>query len=223
MKTIGIIGGMGSEATLDLFHKIIKQTHVTKDQDHVHIIIDNHARIPDRSHYILTGEHNPSEYILEAAKRLESLKVDYIAIPCNTAHFFYEAIKEKISTPLIHMIKETYHYILKNNLKKVLLLATQGTYASNLYQNCFKNSELLEPNEILKGKIHKLIYDYKKYGKVNSHEVEEIQIQLSALNVDAVILGCTELPLIFKGPRFIDPTAILARACIKKAGHRIKK
>lgn len=222
MKTIGIIGGMGPEATLDLFGKIIQQTKVSKDQDHVHVIIDNDTSIPDRSHYILTGEDNPYPRMLEAANRLSTLNVDYIAIPCNTAHFFYQKLQSDISISIIHMIEETYHYIVKRNMKTVLLLATLGTYASNLYGPFFENACLLEPNDILKESIHKIIYDYKKNGSVKETDLHEINTHLDALPVDGIILGCTELPMIFKGPKFIDPTMILAQACITKSGHQLK-
>ncbi|HDH63258.1 MAG TPA: amino acid racemase, partial [Firmicutes bacterium] len=94
MKTVGIIGGMGPEATLDLFYKIIKNTPAKKDQEHIHLIIDNYPQIPDRTQFILGKGENPLPYLLRSANLLENAGVDAICMPCNTAHFFVDDIRK---------------------------------------------------------------------------------------------------------------------------------
>jgi len=217
MKTVGILGGMGSMATVDLFSKIIKHTQVTCDQEHLHIIIDNYAEIPDRTHYILHQEHSPLSKMIEAAKRLESAGVDFIAMPCNTAHFFYKEIEKVINIPIMHMMKETEQYTKK--YKNLQLFATQGTYRSNLYES------VNYPDEMTRKDISTLIYDYKKRNEVNHLLKSNILKRLK--NVDGIILGCTELPLIFnQGDTIIDlidPTTILAKSIIIKAGANLQQ
>lgn len=214
MKTVGILGGMGSMATVDLFKKIIQSTQVTCDQDHLHIIIDNYADIPDRSHYILHHENNPLDKMIEAALRLQTAGADILAMPCNTAHYFYDSIEKAINIPMIHMMKETEKVIQGN----AVLLATEGTYEAKLYKGT------ITPNPIMKSHISQLIYDYKKDMSINTTLKSFILSQLE--RVDYIILGCTELPLIFNdddtGVKLIDPTQILAEAIIHQAGAKLK-
>lgn len=214
MKTVGILGGMGSMATVDLFKKIVQSTAVTCDQDHLHIIIDNDATIPDRSDFILNHTVNPLESMITAAKRLENAGADLIAIPCNTAHFFFEDIQSALNIPMVHMMEETQR-VLKG---KAVLLATQGTYEASLYKDVYV------PNHMMKQDITQLIYDYKKSMTIDQDIKKSILQQLE--DMDQIILGCTELPLIFHNEdtniNLIDPTQILAEAIIKKAGAKLK-
>lgn len=215
MKTIGILGGMGAMATVDLFSKIVNNTVVTCDQDHLHIIVDNFAEIPDRTHYILTKENNPVHKMIEGVKRLEAAGADILLMPCNTAHYFYEELEKEISIPMIHMMRETR----KLAEGRVMLFATQGTYAADLYKG------VLYPNKEIRTKITELIYDYKQTGKINDNTKSYILKQIT--HVDSIILGCTELPLIFNQKEtsipLIDPTEILAKAAVKSAGAKLKE
>lgn len=214
MKTVGILGGMGSMATVDLFKKIVQNTKVSCDQDHLHIIIDNYSKIPDRTDFILNGHINPLPKMIEAALRLERTGVDMIAMPCNTAHFFYEDIQNIVHIPVLHMMRETSKII----KKKTLLLATEGTYKAKLYQDVFM------PNDTIKKQITELIYQYKI--DQTSNEKTKQAILHSSHDMDSIILGCTELPLIFRQTDtdipLVDPTEILAKAIIKKAGGQLK-
>jgi len=85
-KTIGILGGMGPYATVELFSKILKFTPARKDQEHLRIIIDNNLKIPDRTEAILGNGKSLLPEMIATAKNLEKAKVDFILIPCNTAH-----------------------------------------------------------------------------------------------------------------------------------------
>jgi len=213
MKTVGILGGMGSMATVDLFSKIVRYTKVTRDQDHLHIIIDNYPQIPDRTDYILNRGIDPTEKMIEAAKRLEDAGADLIAMPCNTAHYFYETIQASINVPIIHMMHETK----KRLTDKVVLLATQGTYQADLYK------DVLTPNDTMKKDIMDLIYAYKKDQTIDVGLKEKILNQLDSTH--GIILGCTELPLIFRQEDthipLIDPTQVLAEEIIIQAGAKL--
>jgi len=148
-KIIGILGGMGPEATLDLFHKIIKLTYAEKDQDHLRIIIDNNPKIPDRTDAISGTGKDPLPKLIVTAQILEKAGADFIIIPCNTAHYFISEIQQSIKIPILNMIKETASYV-KNvfpSFKKVGLFASKGTYKAKLYNSFFnaKNIEILIP------------------------------------------------------------------------------
>lgn len=109
--TLGIIGGMGPSATVDLMDKIIKNTPAKKDQGHIKMIVDHNPQIPDRTAYLLQNGEDPTIPLLTCARNLEQWGADFIAIPCNTAHAFVDEIQQNISIPIIHMIEEIFLYI----------------------------------------------------------------------------------------------------------------
>ena len=87
-KTIGILGGMGPEATADLFYRIVKATPVERDQDHPRTIIYSNSKVPDRTPAIAGEGESPLPEMLMAARSLEGEGADFLIIPCNTAHYF---------------------------------------------------------------------------------------------------------------------------------------
>jgi aspartate racemase len=103
MKTIGILGGMGPLATADLYRKIILHTKADKDQDHVHAIIDGNTNIPDRTAYIMGKGENPLPEMIKSARTLERAGVDFIIMPCNTAHHFFDQLAKSVNIPLLNM------------------------------------------------------------------------------------------------------------------------
>ena len=118
-------------------------TDADKDQDHIEIIIYNKTSIPDRTSYII-GESNKSPVgsMVEAGKALEQLKVDYLAIPCITAHNFYDELASNLETPIVHAVEETSIYLKENGLKTVGIMATKGTVISKIFQNKLKEYEI---------------------------------------------------------------------------------
>ena len=226
-KIIGILGGMGPEATIDLFYKIIKLTPAEKDQDHLRIIIDNNPKIPDRSAAILGKGEDPLPALQETAKNLEKAGANFIIIPCNTAHYFLPSIQESVKIPVLNMIEETAKETQKRNssIKKTGLLASIGTYKAEIYNKYFKkyNIEVISPEEKDKEEVMRVIYAVKA-GNL-SEEVKKSIISIAQKLIDkgaeAIITGCTEIPLILKeedvSVSIIDPTQILAKAAVKKA------
>jgi len=230
-KIIGILGGMGPEATLDLFYKIIKLSPAEKDQDHFRIIIDNNPKIPDRTAAILGKGENPLPALQETAQNLEKAGADFIIMPCNTAHYFISEIQQSIKIPILNMIKETAHNIksIFPSFKNVGLLATKGTYKTGLYNSSFKekNIEILIPSPPEQDKIMDIIYKIKsnilsKEMKIQIIKIAEKQIKRGS---QAIIAGCTEIPLILKNEDIkvpvIDPTNILAKRAIEEAKNKV--
>lgn len=229
MKTLGILGGMGSMATVDFFSKIIQHTKASCDQDHLHVIIENNSRIPDRTAFILNKGENPLDNMITAAKNLEQSGVDFITMPCNTAHYFYDALQEHVNIPMLHIVKETAVYLKKQAVQSVVLMATEGTYTANLYLNILQKYgiQVIYPNSFTRLEIDEIIYTYKEKNTINQPLKKKLMNKLSQIDSDGIILGCTELPLIFKSTDLemplYDPTLILAWSAIHFAGGKIKK
>ncbi len=230
-KIIGILGGMGPKATLDLFQKIIKLSPAGKDQDHFRIIIDNNPKIPDRTAAILGKGENPLPALQETAQNLEKAGADFIIMPCNTAHYFISEIQKSIKIPILNMIKETAHHVksIFPSVKNIGLLATKGTYKTKLYNSFFnaKNIEILIPTPPEQDKIMDLIFMVK--SGILSEEMKSQIINISEEQIkkgaQAIIAGCTEIPLILKDKDIkvpiIDPTNILAKRAVEEAKNII--
>jgi len=226
-KIIGILGGMGPEATIDLFYKIIKSTPAEKDQDHLRIIIDNNPKIPDRTTAILGKGEDPLPALQETARNLEKAGADLIIIPCNTAHYFLPSIQESVKIPILNMIEETAKETQRKTpqIKKVGLLASIGIYKTEIYHQHFKkfNIEVISPEEKDKEEVMKVIYAVKAgdLSEEVKRNILKIAQKLIDKGVEAIITGCTEIPLILKegdvSVPIIDPTQVLAKMAIKKA------
>ena len=227
-KTAGIIGGMGPLATADLFTKIVSMTDAARDQDHVHLLIDNNIDIPDRTAAILSGGEDPLPYLTESGKRLEAQGADFLLMPCNTAHYFWDALSAKVSVPVLHMPRLTAAECARRGVKKVGLLATTGTIQSGVYAKAFEGSgvELLLPDENCSRALMHVIYDEVKAGK--KADVEAVHPYLAHMQeqgAEAFLLACTELPIAFAGDTaftFIDPTELLAAEVILQCGGKLK-
>ena len=225
-KIIGILGGLGPEATVDLFYKIVKLTPAEKDQDHFRIIIDNNPKIPDRTDAIISNGKNPLSELVATAQNLEKAGADFIIIPCNTAHYFISNIKENINIPILNMIEETAIYVktIFPSFKKVCLFATKGTYKTKLYETFFnpRNIEILVPELSDQDKIMKVIYQVKSgiMPEKTKREMIDISEEYSKKGSQAIIAGCTEIPLALKDEDVdvpvIDPTYILAKRAIEE-------
>ncbi|HIW21075.1 MAG TPA: amino acid racemase, partial [Candidatus Dorea intestinavium] len=161
---LGVIGGMGPEATCYFYEEIIAHTKVKTDQDHIDMVIFNHASMPDRTKAIESGDQKDIiENLTTDAKTLESLGVANIAIPCNTSHYFFDRVQKEINIPIIHMIKESVDYAISNfpQVKKIGIMATDGTIDAGLYHRECKNRGItpVAPSKERQADVMSLIYD----------------------------------------------------------------
>lgn len=227
-KTAGIIGGMGPLATADLFTKIVNMTLAEKDQDHVHLLIDNNIDIPDRTAAILSGGESPLPYLIASGNRLCEQGADFLLMPCNTAHYFWKPLQEAMTVPVLHMPKLTAEECQRRRLKAVGLLATTGTIQSGVYAAAFEGCgiDLIYPSEACANALMHLIYQEVKAGKEPRPEViHPFLDEMQDLGADAFLLACTELPIAFAHDNafpFIDPTEILAKEVILQCGGQLK-
>lgn len=231
-KTLGILGGLGPLATVYFMDLIVKMTEAKKDQDHISMIVLNHAAIPDRTDFILDNtKPNPLPMMIDDAKKLQAAGSDYVVMPCNTAHFFYEQIQHNITIPMLNIIEETVKYARdEKGVKKLGILATKGTVSAGSYQRmCEKYGiEGAVPSLHDEQSLMNIIYNQVKAGKeVNITEFIKIIENMKADGCDAVTLGCTELSVINKDfalcrDDVIDSLEVLAKRSIELCGKKVK-
>lgn len=232
MKVLGILGGMGPLPTIKLFDMIVSMTDANNDQEHVHIIIDNNTKIPDRTAFLLDRENeNPINSLIQSAKRLESAGADILVMPCNTAHYYYEEIKKNIDIPLLNMVEEAAIWIKENHpeIKEVGLLATDGTIRAEIYDNMFLkyDIDIVKPSVDKQKYIYDLIYNMKENKEQKSLDgIYSAMNEMKSKGIDIFIAGCTEVSVALdafkiKG-EFIDPMKIIARRSIELVGAKLK-
>lgn len=226
-KIIGVLGGLGPWATLDLFEKILRLTPAQRDQDHLRIIIDNNPKIPDRSPAILGDGEDPTPALVTTARNLEAAGAGVIVIPCNTAHAFFEAIASAVAVPVLHIMEEVAAAArtVVPDLSRAAVLATRATMVSRLYHRAFERIgvEVLGPDEPGQDAVNRAIYGVKagRKGPEVTRQLVAVVQPLLVAGVQAVVLGCTELPFVL-GPddvpvALLDSNLILARAAVRAA------
>ncbi len=226
-KIIGILGGMGPLATVDLFSKIIHCTAAAKDQDHIRIIIDNNPKIPDRTAAILGEGEDPLPLMRQTAVNLERAGADFILFPCNTAHYWYDDLQRSVDVPVMHMIEEVARHIQQLGLHKVGLLATTGTLKTRLYHRFldpFQIHIILPDHTAQTELVMEAIYMIKAMGKHGNEATSKLLSaarDLISHGAQGIIAGCTEIPLVLfqndLSVPLIEPVSVLAQAAVKAA------
>ena len=198
-KVLGVIGGMGTAATIDFYTRIMNHTVAHKDQEHIDMVIINHASIIDRTYAI---KNNKLDELLkqmhENLKILENAKVTSIAIPCNTSHSIIDKIQQLTSIPIINMIEETAKGLKEvvNKGEKVGIMATDGTIMLKIYQQACKkyDIEYFVPEDNIQKQIMDIIYDdVKANGIFDNERFKKVLDYFLQNGCKYVILGCTEL------------------------------
>lgn len=234
-KTIGILGGMGPEATTYIFELIIKNTRASKDQEHIQVIIYSNPKVPPRTDAILKRGPSPLPFLLEGVKILRQAGADFIIMPCVTAHYYYPEIMKKEKIPFLNLLDITLSYARKNlpDLKKIGLISSTGTLKSRLFHDAFSKEgiEIIDPNDKEQKDVMEAIFGKEgiKAGFTSGRPKKIIQgvaAKLIQQGAKAVIAGCTEVPLVLKEEDLpvplIEPLKIIALASIIEAGYEIK-
>lgn len=227
-NSVGVIGGVGAMAGAYYMRRIFEFTKVSKDQDHINLLMYSHATIADRTAYILgKSEENPLPDLLADVHIMEALGCSFITIPCNTAQYFYDYLQEHISIPVVNIVKETVDFIKTEceGIRKVGILATDGTLQTEIYQTHLKahDFEAVLPDENIQEKIMAMIYDGVKKGKkVNLADFEAVLSYFRQKGADIIILGCTELSVVkgdlnYHSKDVIDALDVLAYVTVKLA------
>lgn len=219
---LGVIGGLGPAATAYFMELVIKMTKANCDNEHLEMIIYNSSSIPDRTSYILgKSKYNPVIPMTIIGKKLEEQNVDYISIPCVTAHYFYETLAKEINKPIINILRETVLHLKENDIKTVGIAATDGTISSGLFQNELKafGINYVLPSTKSQQLIMNLIYKNVKAGlPIDMEKFLSVSEELKHNGAEVIILGCTELSLIKRdcsiGSGYLDAMEVLARASV---------
>lgn len=229
-KVLGVIGGMGTAATIDFYTRIMNHTVAHKDQEHIDMVIINHASIIDRTYAI---KNNKLDELLkqmhENLKILENAKVTSIAIPCNTSHSIIDKIQQLTSIPIINMIEETAKGLKEvvNKGEKVGIMATDGTIMLKIYQQACKkyDIEYFVPDDNIQKQIMDIIYDdVKAKGIFDNEKFKKVLNYFLQNGCKYVILGCTELSGFKKDfdKNTIDPMDYLVKAAILSVDKEYK-
>lgn len=227
---LGIVGGMGPMATVYFMELIVNMTKAACDSEHLEMLVYNCPAIPDRTEYILgKSEDSPLPKMLEIIEQMKQQGVDYVAIPCMTAHYFYDALSE-VGLPVIHGLRETALELKNAGVTKAGLMATDGTISSGIFQGILEEQgiEIVIPDTEHQAKIMSIIYDDIKAGVMPPYKkVKEIKKYfLNTEGAQAVILGCTELSLLKReyelGEGVIDTLDVLAKKSLQMCGKEIK-
>ena len=230
-KILGVIGGLGPAATTQFMNLIIDMTDAALDQEHMEMVVFNAPSIPDRTGYILDNTKPcPGAPMAEIARRLESAGADFLAIPCMTAHYFYDQVQAAVTVPVIHAIQETALALQKNGITKVGLMATDGTVRTRLFHDALApyGIEVITPSAEEQENVMHIVYDNVKAGlPADAVRFHSASRELLDMGAQRIILGCTELPLVKQqfdiGPGFVDPMEILAQKAMLLCGVKIKE
>jgi aspartate racemase len=233
---LGVVGGVGPAATVDFLAKVVRSTPARRDQDHLRLLVEQNPQIPDRTEHLVGDGMDPTLALYATCKKLQAGEADLIAIPCNTAHAFVEAIQSELSIPIMNMLTVTVKHIRETfpHLRKVGLLATSGTVSSGVYRRALEDHGLQEvvPSPDMQARVMNAIYGPEgvKAGFTSPSSVADLDAAIDELvtqGVEVIILGCTELPLLLpnaervtaSGNRvtLVDPTDILAKRCVAAA------
>ncbi|MBE9940311.1 cysteate racemase [Cellulosimicrobium cellulans] len=231
---VGVLGGVGPLATAYFLQLLVALTEAERDQDHVDAVVLNHATIPDRTDFILgRSDADPGPVLARDAERLERFGADFLVMPCNTAHYFTQQVLDAISVPFVSIIDTTVDAARArvDGLRAVGLLATAGTAASGVYQDAFARHgvQALVPDDADQALVSQIIYEQVKAGRpVDIETFRAVAGRLVERGAQVIVLGCTELSVVavdhdlLADPLYLDSTDQLARATIRRAGHRVR-
>ncbi|MEG0829227.1 MAG: amino acid racemase [Anaerovoracaceae bacterium] len=232
-KLLGVIGGMGPLATQLFYKMIIEKTNAHKDQEHIDMIILNHASMPDRTKAIFDGaEDELLEHLEEDADFLEKGGAEYVAIPCNTCHVLVDRLQNKTDLKIINMINVTVDHVkaLYGSGCKVGIMATDGTVKMGLYQKECEAKGLVPiiPSTANQKIVMKIIYEGIKDGSpIDLSEFKKVEDQFRKEDCDCVIMACTELSCfkeMYNLPEyFVDAMEVMACKAITLCGKKIKE
>lgn len=215
---LGVLGGLGPMSTFRFCELLTSHTQALRDADHLDMIVSSRATTPDRTDYILgRSQSDPLPVMLEELHRLENAGADLIVIPCNTAHYFYHGLQKESRVPVLNIIEETVLFLKKENVKRIGLLATEGTVKSGAYAEVCKKAEIecIVPSEEDQQIISNIIYQSVKQNKpANMKAFWRVAENLQRQGCEKLVLGCTELSLLdltgLPADLFLDSLDVLA-------------
>ncbi len=234
MKTIGVLGGMGPEATAHFLRLIVVNTAAASDQEHVPVAVWSDPRVPDRTAAIVEGGESPLPRLVDGAAALRRAGADFLVIPCVTAHYFIAELASRCGLPILNLLEETAAVLRTGHpdVKTLGLLASTGTVSSRIVPRALEGDgiDVLIPDADGQGRIMEAIYgpDGIKAGRTTGRPARLVEAEAAALvarGAQAILAGCTEIPLALREDRLpvplIEPMRIGARSAVLRAGGRL--
>jgi len=222
MKRIGILGGMSYESTIKYYAQILEKYYEKKhDYYYPEIIIFslNFQKVIDleyddnRKKYV--------DYLMEGIKSLENAGASFILMAANSPHAVYEDLIQLVKVPILSIVKATAEKAQRENLSKLLLLGIKFTMQSSFYQDFFAklNMQIITPSDPEQDTINQIIFDELVIGNFTEDSKQKLLSIINSYEVDGVILGCTELPLILPQKdtniKLIDTIEVHVEAALK--------
>lgn len=208
IKRLGVLGGMGPAASAEFMARLVAKTPAKKDQDHIPTILWSDPRIPDRSISLLNGDDLPLPYLLEGIHGLKSANCSCVVIPCNTAHFWFDELSKHIK--IIHIVDSVADALISANVENTTIgvMGTQATIELKLYQNHLNTlgwNCITPSTEEMNSLVQPAIDLIKANDMINSHYMlMQVIDSLISRGANAVILGCTEIPLAIQQEYHLD-------------------
>ena len=199
---IGIVGGMGSYATLNIFKRILDSFEAEKEWDRPRIIIDNICTLPSRSRALLYNEkyEEVASGLASSVKGLINSGASIVILSSNTGHLFLNEIYNRVPESkkyIVNFIELLSNDLKKDNVKEVLLLGTEATVDFNIYKDFLRGINVITPNEEKVKEINYFI-EIVKQNKINEEDILNFKNLLLSFENKNIILGCTELPVMYE-------------------------
>ncbi|MDW7760299.1 MAG: amino acid racemase [Acidobacteriota bacterium] len=235
MKTLGILGGMGPEASVRFLELVIRNTEAAGDRDHIPAVLYSRPQVPDRTAAILYGGDSPAPWLIQGITALEAAGADILVMPCVTAHHFWPQVAARTRRPFVNILEEALRELreIRPEVRTVGLLATTGTLMSRVVHAVFEPAglKILTPSDKDQALVMTAVFgkDGVKAGTIEGRPRDIIRAAAGRLieaGAEAVMAGCTEIPLVLRdgdlSVPFVEPMRAGARACIREAGGRLK-
>ena len=227
---LGVLGGMGPQATQMFYQFVLDRTDAATDQEHLPAVILSDTGMPDRTAAILSGDtEGVYRRLLKNARLLEGCGCTAIAIPCNTAHYFADRLQGEIGVPIVHMLRETAAFLAALGKKRPGILATDGTIQTGLYRKecAAVGLEAVVPDPDAQKLVMSVIYDEIKRGEKGSRDkFGKIDRAIREAGCDCAVLACTELSVFAAyhplPPFYVDAMAVLAEKAVAACGYPLR-
>jgi len=228
-RVVGVLGGLGPEATLDFYAKVLSLTPAVRDQDHLHLIINSNPKVPNRNDAVAGTGPSPGPALAAMAVSLERAGAGFLVMVCNAAHAFQKDIEAAVSIPFVSLIEETCDAALSRvpGLTGVGVLGSSGCLDAGLYQDAFaaRGVATLVPEGTDRDTFMTLLYRIKA-GDKGAGIREKMSVLAKSLvekGAQAVIAGCTEVPLVLCQDDLpcplVNSTDVLAERTVFYAAH----
>jgi aspartate racemase len=208
---VGVLGGMGPEATVDFFAKLVAATPATRDGEHLRIVIDDDPSVPDRSAGVAGTGPSPAPHLARMARGLVAMGAEVLVMPCNGAHAFEDAVRAAApGVPFLSLVEATVAATLARlpDATRVGLLATDGTLAAGIYHRAFHGAgvQLSVPDDDGQRRVMAAIRAVKggDTGPATSEALRDTAERLARAGAQAVIAACTEIPLVLRDGDVLD-------------------